>query len=69
MADSLPVEPQVKPKNTGVGRPIPSPADLPDPGIERGSPALEADSLPTELSGKPIDKPGFKSQVWRLAVV
>ena len=31
---------------------IPSPADLPDPGIEPESPALQADSLPTELSGK-----------------
>ena len=27
--------------------------DLPDPGIEPGSPALQADSLPTELGGKP----------------
>ena len=35
------------------GRPIPSPLDLPDPGIELGPPALQADSLPTELSGKP----------------
>ena len=35
------------------GKSIPSPADLPDPGIELGSPALQADSLPTELSGKP----------------
>ena len=26
------------------------PGDLPDPGIELGSPALQADSLPTELS-------------------
>ena len=26
----------------------PSPADLPDPGIELGSPALQADSLPAE---------------------
>ena len=33
---------------------IPSPANLPDPGIEPGSPALQADSLPTELSGKPF---------------
>ena len=32
----------------------PSPADLPDPGIEPGSPALQADSLPTELSGKTL---------------
>ena len=35
------------------GQPIPSPADLPDLGIEPGSPALQADSSPTELSGKP----------------
>ena len=28
-------------------------SDLPDPGIEPGSPALQQDSLPTELSGKP----------------
>ena len=27
--------------------------DLPDPGIEPGSPALQADSLSTELSGNP----------------
>ena len=30
------------------------PADLPNPGIKPGSPALQADSLPTELSGKPM---------------
>ena len=35
------------------GYPIPSSGDLPDPGIEPGSPALQADSLLTELSGKP----------------
>ena len=35
------------------GEPIPSPVDLPDPGIKPGSPALQADSLPTELSEKP----------------
>ena len=48
-ADSLPAEPPGKPKNTGVGKPIPSPRDLPDPGIKLGSLALQADSLPTEL--------------------
>jgi len=32
--------------------PFPSPRDLPDPGIEPMSPALQADSLPTELQGK-----------------
>jgi len=35
------------------GWPIPSPGDLPDPGIKMGSPALQADSLPAELLGKP----------------
>ena len=30
-----------------------SPEDLPDPGIESGSPALQAGSLPSELPGKP----------------
>ena len=34
------------------GLPSPSPGDLPDPGIEPGSPELQADSLPTELQGK-----------------
>ena len=29
--------------------PFPSPGDLPDPGIEPGSPALQADDLLTEL--------------------
>ena len=28
---------------------IPSQGDLPDPGIETGSPTLQADSLPSEL--------------------
>ena len=30
-------------------------SDLPDPGIKPGSPSLQVDSLPTELSGKPQD--------------
>ena len=34
------------------GLPFPSPGDFPDPGIEPGSLALQADSLPTELPGK-----------------
>ena len=51
--DSSPAEPQGKPKNTGVGKPFPSPADFSDPGIEPGSPTLQVDSLSTELSGKP----------------
>ena len=34
--------------------PFPSPGYLPDPGIEPGSPALQADSLLSELPGKPM---------------
>ena len=36
--------------------PFPSPGNLPDLGIKPGSPALQADSLPTELWGKPTHK-------------
>ena len=35
------------------GLPFPSPGDLPHPGIEPGPPALQADSLLSELPGKP----------------
>ena len=34
------------------GLPVPSPEDLPDPGIKPRSPALQADSLPSELQGR-----------------
>ena len=36
-----------------IGLPFPSPGDLPDPGTKPRSPTLQADSLPTELGGKP----------------
>ena len=36
------------------GLPFPSPGDLPDPGIEPGSPALQADSSPSEPPGNPL---------------
>ena len=35
------------------GLPFPSPGDLPCPGTEPGSPALQADSLPLAPPGKP----------------
>ena len=34
------------------GLPFPSPGDLPNPGVQPGSPALWADSLPSEPPGK-----------------
>ena len=36
------------------GLPFPSPGDLPNPGMEPRSPALQADALPSEPPGKPI---------------
>ena len=36
------------------GLPFPSPGDLPNPGIEPGSPALQADTLPSEPPGKSV---------------
>ena len=35
--------------------PFPSPEDLPEPGVEPGSSALQADALPSEPPGKPKD--------------
>ena len=39
------------------GLPFPSPGDLPDPRIELGSSALQADALPSEPPGKPLKNP------------
>ena len=36
------------------GLPFPSLGDLPDPGIQPRSPALQADALPSEPPGKPL---------------
>ena len=38
------------------GLPFPSAGDRPNPGIKARSPALQADSLPTEIQGKPREK-------------
>ena len=35
---------------------FPPPWDLPDPGIKPGSPTLQADSLPSEPPGKPVER-------------
>ena len=50
------------------GLPFPSPGDLPNPGNEHRSLALQADSLPFEPLGKPSNsKRGLKNQSQRLA--
>ena len=40
------------------GMPFPSPGDLPNPGIEPGSPILQTDALPSEPPGKSTRSPG-----------
>ena len=35
---------------------IPLPGNLPEPAIDPGSPALQANSLPSELLGRPVEK-------------
>jgi len=52
--DSLPSEPPGKPMNTGVGS-LPLPWDLPDPGIELGSPVLQQILYQLSYQGSPID--------------
>ena len=48
------------------GLPLPSPGDLPDPGIEPQPPALQADSLLTELLWKPTQrKNSLRSPLWK----
>ena len=52
------------------GLPFPSPGDLPNPGIESGSPALQADSLLTELQidmyrcWELVHKEGWEPKNW-----
>ena len=57
-------------QNTGVGA-FPFPGDLPNAGIEPRYPALQVDSLPPELPGKPmciqrLRKNGYLDGVCRL---
>ena len=50
------------------GLPFPSPGDLPDPGIEPGSPALKEDTLTSEPPGKlhlQRGRPGFSPGLGR----
>ena len=46
------------------GLPFPSPGDLPYPGIEPRSPALQANALPYELLGKSLPSfPSFREEL------
>ena len=54
-------------QNYWSGLPCPPPGDLPNPGIEPRSPALQEDSLPSEPPGKPENEqifiPIFKTEI------
>ena len=52
--NSLPSEPPGNSRNTGVAC-LSSPVNLPYPGIKLGSAALQGDSLPAALLGKPTN--------------
>ena len=51
------------------GLPFPSPGDLPDPGIELESPALQAHALPSEPPGKPPVKTGQWATLFVLMIL
>ena len=48
------------------GLSFPSPGDLPYPGIELGSPALQVPSLPSDIAGKPLSGSNlmFSAATW-----
>ena len=66
---------KVKVKVTVMSRPeswsgqsFPS-GDLPNPGIEPSSPALQVDSLPAETQGKPLISHNYKVKVVILEIM
>ena len=52
MARQAPLSMEFSKQEYWSGLPRPLPGDLPHPGIEPGSPALQADSLPSDSPGK-----------------
>ena len=55
-------------------QPFPSPGSLPNPEIEPGSPARQADYLPSEPPGKPMCSilavvPLFRGETWQWALI
>ena len=58
VACQVPVSMEFSKQEYWSGLPFPSPGDLPNPGIEPGSPTLQADSLPSEPPRKPMNLVG-----------
>ena len=59
IACQAPLSPEFSRQEFWSGLPFPPPRDLPDPRIEPGSPALQADSLASEPPRKPLFKKYF----------
>ena len=55
VAHQAPLSMEFSRQEYSSGLPFPSPGDLPDPGIEPRSPALQADVLPSEPSGNYLE--------------
>ena len=53
IAHQVPLSMEFSRQEQWSGQPLPSPGDLPDPGMEPRSPVLQADSLPPESPRKP----------------
>ena len=54
IAHQAPLSVEFSTQESWIGLPLPPPGDLPDPGIEPMSPALQADSLTAEPPAEPI---------------
>ena len=57
VAHQAPLSMEIPRQKYWNGLPFPSPRDLLKPGIKPGSPALQADSLPSEPTGKSQEPP------------
>ena len=57
VAPQAPLSMELSRQEYWSGFPCPSPGDVPDPGIEPRSPALQADASPSEPPGKPLQLP------------
>ena len=55
LAHQVPLSGEFSSQEYWSGLPFPSPEDLPNPGIEPGSPALQADALSSEPPGNPYN--------------
>ena len=56
VAHQVPLSMEFSRQEYWSGLPRPSPGDLPNSETEPESPSLQADSLPSELPGKPLKK-------------